>query len=234
MGKKSEHLVQTDDGSFTLKHHEHGEDYHSSLGALREAEELYIERSGFRAAMSQSNPVSVADIGLGLGYNALSTIAAWSAAENPPPLYLYSIEIQSDLVAYLASGQAEWQSAWSDAWKQWASALVFNGGAAHAKIEHESGAILDWHVEIGDAAHMALKPERPFNFIWQDAFSPTNNPKLWSTAWFETLKRNSASGAILMTYSVARVVRDALSEAGWTWQKIPGVGQKKHWLKALL
>lgn len=234
MEKKSEYLVRTDDGSFTLKHHEHGEDYHSSLGALREAEELYIGRSGFMEAMEGSDPVSIADIGLGLGYNVLATIAAWASVPRPPSIYIYSLEIQAELVRTLASGCADWQAEWPDAWKQWVAALQVKGNHAQAQIQHPSGACLHWQVVIGDAMQIELRPERPFNFIWHDAFSPTHNPSLWSVDWFHRLKQQSASGAILMTYSVARIVREALSQAGWRWQKIPGVGQKRHWLKALI
>ena len=35
-----------------------------------------------------------------------------------------------------------------------------------------------------------------------------------------------------MTYSVARVVKDSLSQAGWTPKRIPTTTQKKHWLSA--
>ncbi len=234
MEKKSEHLVRTGDGSLTLKHHEHGEDYHSNLGALREAEELYIDRSGFIAALSRAEPLSIADVGLGLGYNALATIAAWSTAPNPPSLYLYSLEIQPALVRALASGRADWQSEWPDSWRQWSSALTFEGDHAKARIEHVSGATLSWQVVIGDATQITWKPQQPFNFVWQDAFSPTHNPGMWSADWFSHLRENSAFGAVLMTYSVARSVRDALTAAGWQWEKVPGAGTKRQWLRAKL
>lgn len=234
MEKKSENLIRTDDGSFTLKHHEHGEDYHSSLGALREAEELYVGRSGFLDALSRGQVQSVADIGLGLGYNALATIAAWYAQSNPGTLYLYSLEIQPDLVHSLATGSAAWQGEWSEQWRQWASSVVIEGNCGEATIHHPSGAQLYWQIVIGDAVQVPLDPVQPFTFVWQDAFSPTHNPGMWSADWFSALKKNSASGAVLMTYSVARVVRDALTTAGWRWEKVPGAGTKRQWLKATL
>ena len=37
---------------------------------------------------------------------------------------------------------------------------------------------------------------------------------------------------VLMTYSVARVVKDSLNAGGWNFEKIPAPGKKSAWLRA--
>ena len=99
-------------------------------------------------------------------------------------------------------------------------------------LRHQkSQATCKWQVIIGDGIATPL-PDQHFDFIWQDAFSPKKNPDLWSEEWFRKLMKASTENAVLMTYSVARVVKDGLEGAGWHYAKIKAPGKKKHWLKA--
>ena len=48
-------------------------------------------------------------------------------------------------------------------------------------------------------------------------------------------KEKSEQNCTLITYSVARIVKDNLEKSSWKWQKIsPSKGDKKNWLKANL
>jgi tRNA 5-methylaminomethyl-2-thiouridine biosynthesis bifunctional protein len=93
-------------------------------------------------------------------------------------------------------------------------------------------------VYIGDALSLrTLGPGRDefagFDFVWQDPFSPQKNPTMWSAEWFARVREVSATGCTLMTYSVARAVRDALAASGWSVAKIPtSIRMKRHWLRA--
>lgn len=221
-------LVVTGDGSWTLAHSEHGETYHSSHGAMAEAMDLYIGASGIKERFFDSNTTtSVLDVGLGLGYNALATIAAWYAASAPGPLNILSLEINSDLVDALLSGTGVWQGNWP------ADRLAWVRGLNQAPIPHPSGsAVCTWQLQIGDA--LAVKLTRQFHYVWQDPFSPAKNPRMWSSEWFTNVRTSAAPNCRLLTYSVARAVRDALTTAGWQVDRIPtGTGRKRHWLRAV-
>jgi tRNA U34 5-methylaminomethyl-2-thiouridine-forming methyltransferase MnmC len=234
-------VVVTGDHTLTLKHPEHGEEYHSDLGAGTEARQLYIEQSGFLQALQQAGrqEIAVLDVGLGLGYNALATIAAWCAAGTPPDLYLTSLEIDSALVAALSSAEAPWMAGWPNEWRLCCGKLqVQQEGVYRTQISHPtSSAVCRWQVMVGDAAtqeDLSLGVQEGYHYIWQDAFSPQKNPALWSAAWFAKLKRVSHADVVLLTYSVARMVRDGLSQSGWLYQKLPAQGKKRHWLSAKL
>jgi tRNA U34 5-methylaminomethyl-2-thiouridine-forming methyltransferase MnmC len=231
-------LVKTSDGSLTLEHHEHGETYHSDLGARTEAEELYLKRSGILTNFAKGTPVRVLDVGLGLGYNALTTIAAWMTDPTAGDLFILSLEINFDLIKLLATSKAEWQQDWPMNWLQICSTIESSAdGQWSAKIKHpESGSEMNWLIIGGDALNLnwtKIPQGCAFNFIWQDAFSPKTCPQLWKTEWFAALHAAAAADCIMMTYSVARMVRDQMNQAGWKVERIAGSGKKKHWLRAI-
>lgn len=245
-------LVPTGDGSQTLKHPGHGECYHSWDGAKAESVELYLVGSGLQQRFqSFKGSVVVADIGLGLGYNALTILEAWFKQQHPPALHMVSFEHDAKLFDAFRSGEASWQQPWSPLWCDLAQGLqactkggefrekfnveVWAQTIAHPKNAHTS---CSWTVLRGEAetalANLgAIMPElAAFDVVCQDPFSPTKNPSLWSTDWFTRLKHRSHHDATLVTYSVARAVKDALTSADWSWEKTSGSGRKRHWLKA--
>lgn len=234
--------LKTEDGSITIVHPEHGEAYHSRLGAVSESFALYVEASGFAELLRNENdpqPVSICDVGLGLGYNALATIEGWMKDGRFHDLNILSLEIDRDLFLSFSSGIAAWQSDWSDEWVSWSSDFIEKSDATFVKeMTNAFGRKLQWTVWIGDAAQdktlsQQLSHHNAFNFVWQDPFSPTKNPTMWSKEWFTIVKDHAKPEAKLMTYSVARYVKTSLEESGWAWEKIPTIYKsKRSWLKA--
>jgi tRNA 5-methylaminomethyl-2-thiouridine biosynthesis bifunctional protein len=236
--EKTPKLVETADGSMTMTHPGLGEDYHSKSGALSEAQGLYIEGSGFASRLHCDKPLSVLDVGLGLGYNALSTIGCWADSDVAQDLHILSLEIDAELVNLLASGQGPWQVNWNPKWLRYVASLKH----AHpllwqAKIPHprHEAVCCYWKVAIGNGSSLPLQSLKHqfFDFIWQDPFSPKHGDTLWDEAWFRKIRNLCADSAVLMTYSTAGLVKRALASAGWQWKKIPGQG-KREWLKASL
>lgn len=231
-------LVQTSDGSWTLKHHSHGQDFHSFEGAKFEAWQLYIEASGinqrFNASIDGVQPIEVLDVGLGLGYNAAATVAAWLNGHGCESLRLTSLEIDDNLVQELIGGNAAWCDGWDEAWLLGPRHLKnIAPDRWQALLKHPvTSETLNWEIVVGDGNAVPLTPPRPYNYIWQDPFTPELNPGMWSEAWFSKVRESSAKDAMLMTYSVSRVVKDALSAAGWVAERFPTPGKKRHWLRA--
>ena len=231
-------VITTADGSQTIRHHSHGEPYHSLHGAAIEARSLYIESSRFLEALQgASTRLGVLDVGLGLGYNAMSTIDAWLAAPNPPSLDICSVECDASLLDALLSQKGAWQNCWPKSWLEQVGKLRRTGaGCWLLTMPHPLGqAVLTWSIHLGDVLSQEGLPDAfMFDFVWNDPFSPANNPDLWTSEWFSRVADRCASGAILMSYSVARSVRESLTEAGWEWEKIPTTTHKRAWLRARL
>ncbi len=226
-------LVTTADGSLSLIHPDHGECYHSHLGALSEAENLYMAHSGIRETFRNKTFVAVLDVGLGLAYNSCKTIEAWWQSPGHCDLSILSLEINRDLVNSLKNLSAPWLKDWPCQWKSWCQTLNTKDLSEQCQeISHPNGpASCRWQVDIQDASQLQ-EFDLCFDFIWQDAFSPKKNPSLWTKDWFELLRNYAHADATLLTYSVARVVKDNLSQAGWQWQLLKGAGPKSKWMKA--
>lgn len=235
-------LVTTTDGSLSLIHPEHDECYHSSGGARWEAESLYCQASGFAERMKETGQrVYVLDVGLGLGYNACSSLDTWINSPGGSDLALHSLEVNVGLVEALRKGQGAWQGNWKPEWISWCKSLQATHDSQHllAEITHPlSAAKAQWFIHVGDALETCRSIQayiaEPWDFIWQDPFSPDKNPRMWDRRWFTLLKENSSAETNLLTYSVARVVKNALLEANWSYEKVKASGPKRHWLKAKL
>lgn len=224
--------VLTNDGSWTARHPIFEQEFHSREGARFEAVELYINRSGFKTAVSQQS-VTVLDIGMGLGYNALTTIEQWMSCSDAHNLNLVSLEKDPTLVQNLLRQNGSWQENWPDLWKEVITHFSSDENP-HAEVTHPcTSARTYWKILTCDAAaDLSWASEQSFDFFWQDPFSLPHNPELWSPEWFRQLKSVAKPKATLMTYSVAREVKTALNAAGWNYERIATPGRKRHWLRA--
>ena len=229
-------LILTSDGSLTIRHSEHGQEFHSNDGAKFEAWNLYVKTSGFLNALQvdSRDHLRILDVGMGLGYNAAASIAAWLESPGVCDVEMISLESSQRLVEAVASAAAPWQRGWSDDWMAGPRVLQKTGDGYHAQLNHPlTKKCLSWSIIIGDATDFVAGDGGPgFDFIWQDPFTPELNPRMWSSGWFRKLLSISRSGCVLVTYSVARVVKCALDEAGWVYERVETPGRKRHWLRA--
>lgn len=270
-------LVITEDGSYTVQDLSTGECYHSRKGARREAEELYINVSGFCDSLEHhpSPTLTVLDVGLGLGYNAAATLEAWLRASHPPNVHMVSLENNPEVIQSLLNPKAPWTADWNPrvqdalsgmkqiAPNHWASSLVgsknLDDSLNSYRLTPSPGPVFLWEIFLLDAAHdplpyhgcpgpslleseldasgsgqnLSSKSPLRWDYVWQDPFSPQRNPEMWSSAWFSKVREQCLPGTKILTYSVARRVREALEESGFTWEKRrPPFLMKKHWLLA--
>lgn len=244
MSATFEDFVTTADGTITMRHPGYDETFHSTKGARFEADSLYMKASGFRKQLqgkTSEETTCVLDVGLGLGYNALMTIECWMQSPGAGDLILVSLEHTPELVQSLADPTCAWKKGWPSDWQDWSRTLAPVEKNWQAELNHPvSARKLSWIVLVGDAQLADLRPFS-FDYIWQDAFSPKKNAELWSIAWFEKLRAVSQPHVQLVTYSVARMVRDHLEAAAWTQERVKApeaeAGEeitKKQWLRARL
>ena len=179
--------VKTEDGSYTIRHPDHGECYHSYDGAAKEARDLYIERSGFEKIVgSGARNVRVLDVGLGLAYNALTTIDAWLHLDNAVPLEMVSLEISEDLVSALASGEASWSKGWNKTWFDLVSNLEKKEASETSELEAKfSFADSFWEAEISHP-----HPENKNSLKWLILVGDARNGKS-----FQNFRKSTHSSA---------------------------------------
>ena len=68
---------------------------------------------------------------------------------------------------------------------------------------------------IGDAREYIKDLDVKFDIVYQDAFSPSTNPVLWTKEYFRDIKNLISKTGVLTTYSTALKTRLALYENGF-------------------
>ncbi len=212
-------LFKTADGSPTLVHPLFGEAYSSRYGAWTQANALYL-----KATQTHRHPAPrVLELGFGLGVNFRATLE--NTLARGVGLHYLSYEAFPLLPEVLARVDLPLSPAakqvWAEVCSSWPSPrgpLVLEGPWGRLGVRFED-------------ASQARFPPQWASAIYLDAFSPAVNPEPWQLPVLCRLYAAAQPGAYLATYSVAGRLRRGLAQAGFTVQKINGVG-KKHWTLA--
>lgn len=212
----------TEDGSHTIQIPEIGVSYHSMHGAIAESRHVYIE-AGLTYLLQEQNhaELSILEMGFGTGLNALLSLQ-W-AIKN-------SISINYTAIESDPLNQSEY------------TALNYGD---FLQMSHELLALHDaeWNLSIRIHELFSLEKQRidlrefettqKFNCVFFDAFSPVEQPELWTTEIFQKIFAMLLPGAILVTYCSKSSVRSAMLEAGFQVTKIPGPRGKREMVRAI-
>ncbi len=218
-GGLSPHL--TEDGSFSLYSNRFQERFHSSAGALHEANSKFVLPAQLER-FAPSQRVRVLDVCFGLGYNTAAMLVALPFAPGPA-LECWGLELDHRPLK-LALTEPGFKSLWPD---DVLSALtdILNHGCWQAPQHRRSFQML-W----GDARQQirTLQSDLQFDLIFLDAFSPGKCPQLWTEQFLHHLADLLVPGGRLLTYCRAAAVRNSLCHAGLELRSllpIPGVGK---------
>lgn len=96
----------------------------------------------------------------------------------------------------------------------------------HKSCADIAGLTQEYYREAKHSAHPAL--------VLYDTFSPATQPELWDEAIFRAIATGCAPGTILLTYCSKGTVKQALRNAGFTLERLPGPPGKRHILRASL
>ena len=214
--------VKTDDGSFTLFSEAFQETCHSSTGAKAETLFNYIVGCQIKEQLNTRKALSVLEVGFGLGIGFLMTYD--ELLHSSYPWKFLSLEIDQALLEWF---RLEYKD------HPFLKNLKWNGSILEAKTENIHLIILGGDARKTLPAFLD-KNIQEIDAIYQDAFSPKKNPILWTTEWFELLKKYSNPGVILSTYSSSSSIRKSLLEAGWILNKGPQFGAKRASTRATL
>jgi len=223
-------LVETDDGTYTLKSQKRGdltETMHTTHGALTEARLKFAEPAGLRGNKS----IAILDICSGLGLNAGATMDNLMDSESMMFEGLEFLEI--DLVEI--------------SWETLAAALIIpNPSKSHQIIkkaienylihhgllifpaeEKEIPCNVDIRVHCEDARKMIMKiPENQrYDAVFLDPFSPSRSPELYSKEFLSRVRTLLKEDGIILTYTSAAPVRSALLDAGLEVGEGPAMGR---------
>jgi len=196
-------ITLSEDGSYTAYSKEYDEHYHSTKdGALHESFTKHINPA-FSIKQNQDE-INILDICFGLGFNTLATLLFYKQNSLKSKIKIYSPELDASLVKSLVNFiyPKEFEE-----FKPVIEAICKDG------IYEDN----DFYIEVflGDAREYIKRFTNKFDIVYQDAFSPSTNPILWTKEYFSDISNAMKEDGILTTYSTALKTRLALYENGF-------------------
>jgi tRNA U34 5-methylaminomethyl-2-thiouridine-forming methyltransferase MnmC len=188
--------------------------YFSLAGGLAETAHVFLAGNDLPARLCPG--FAIAELGFGTGLNLI----ALHLCAPGLPLRFTSFEgfpMRADEMvrAHEAFPQAEAVAApLQAAWAQGLRRFTF-----HA-IEVE--------IHEGDVRETLPAWEGSAEAWFLDGFSPAKNPEMWGDDLMAEVGRHTAPGGSFATYTAAGHVRRALTAAGFTVERRPGFGTKRH------
>jgi tRNA U34 5-methylaminomethyl-2-thiouridine-forming methyltransferase MnmC len=219
-------IQTTQDGSHTLHATQFEVDYHSKYGAIQEAETVFINAAllAFAENIAPETTITILEMGLGTGLNALMTFAA--AIEHNLSVEYVAIEaypIPQTIAAQLNYGEVLHFAQAKDYLHtihtaEWTNTVLLDAHNSFQKLEMRFEAI-NFYEE--------------FDIIYYDAFAPSTQPELWTVEMFEKLYAALRPNGILTTYCAKGAVKRALRSAGFRVESLPGPVGKREMTRAV-
>lgn len=192
--------------------------YFSLENGLAETRHVFLDGNDLPARFAPG--FHIAELGFGTGLNFLTAWAAWRQAGIAGPLRFTSFEafpmtgadmgLALSAFPELAPLSDELIAAWTP-------------GARNLRLD---GA--DLTVIQGDARQSLPEWQDKADAWFLDGFAPAKNPEMWTDALMAEVARHTAPGGTCATYTAAGFVRRALAQAGFTVERRPGFGRKRH------
>ena len=204
--------------------------YRSETGGLTQARDVFLHGCGLPAAWAGAPQWRILETGFGLGLNFLVTWAAWKAdPARPRLLHFVSVEAfpaSADDLLHAARAHPELLPLAEQLQAQ------FHGlTPGFHRLVFEGGQLL-LTLCVGDAKAMLREQLFAADSVYLDGFSPQRNPDIWDEHTLKAMARCCRRGTRVATWTIARSVRDALTQCGFTVNKVPGVPPKRDNLQA--
>ncbi len=213
--------ILSEDGSYTAYSKEYDEHYHSTKdGALHESLVKHVIPAFSVVTKAQ---VNILDICYGLGFNTLATLLY--ARENFPDkkINIYSPELDATLVKSLKNFTYPKEF---EIFREIITALI------DKSVYKDENTYIE--LFVGDAREYIKQFENKFDIVYQDAFSPSSNPILWTKEYFNDIKKAIKEEGVLTTYSIALKTRLALHENGFKVYLNEGEGFRRATVASFL
>jgi tRNA 5-methylaminomethyl-2-thiouridine biosynthesis bifunctional protein len=203
--------------------------YHARGGAFEQAHHVFLAGNGLPQRWAGRHRFVILETGFGLGNNFLATWAAWrDDAARCEHLWFLSIDkhppSRADLRhAHVHAPEPALARALCDAWPS---------ASPDLHVRHFADARVHLLLAFGDVTAWLPQWMAQVDAFYLDGFAPAKNPAMWEPRVLARLARLAAEGATVATWSSARIVRDALSGAGFEVERQAGFDAKRDMLVA--
>ncbi|WP_452228914.1 MULTISPECIES: tRNA (5-methylaminomethyl-2-thiouridine)(34)-methyltransferase MnmD [unclassified Lacinutrix] len=217
-------IIITEDGSTTIHIPEWNEHYHSTHGAIQEAEHVYL-KNGLHHYVDENNAesISILEIGFGTGLNAFMTLLEAEKRNlkiqykgvEAFPISLEELQ-QLNYVTQLDASKKE---------------VAFNK-LHEVPWETEAQITSNFHLIKEQKDFSEINEKEAFNIIYFDAFGAGVQPELWTEEIFKSMFNALKKNGVLVTYAAKGTVKRALRSVGFDLKRLPGPPGKRHMLRA--
>lgn len=210
----------TGDGSMTLYIPEMDETYHSSHGALQEANHVFIE-NGLKQV--EKDQVSIFEMGFGTGLNAmLSRIFANEKKKSINYLGIEAYPVDNEFYESLNHGKLINEKAvrfFNELHAcDWNKSVQLDDYFALEKLHQK---IEDWQPKVG-----------AFDLVYYDAFGPRAQGDMWQIDILQKMYDCLKSDGFLVTYCAKGQVKRDLKSLGFIIEPLPGPPGKREMTRA--
>jgi len=172
----------------------------------------------------------ILETGFGLGLNFLATWQAWrDDPQAPEHLHYVSVEAHPVSAQDLLHSVQAWPELHDLAHELMASywgmlpgfhSLLLGQGRVHLTLI------------VADVQEAMKNLDGEFDSVYLDGFSPLKNPQMWSALTLKGVASHCRIGTQVATWSVSKVVKESLSNAGFEFDIVPGLAPKREQLRA--
>jgi tRNA U34 5-methylaminomethyl-2-thiouridine-forming methyltransferase MnmC len=214
-------VIQTEDGSKTIRIIELEENYHSIHGALQEANHVFM-KYGLQE-FKDKDELSIFEMGFGTGLNACLTAIQSQILEVKVNYHgLEAFPVSQEELNELEYGTLLGQENKSlyDALHlaKWNEPVKISESFTINKIQNEIQKI-----EL---------PVEAYDLIFYDAFGPRVQNELWSEEVFQKMFNSLKIGGFLVTYCAKGQVKRNMKAVGFEVEPLPGPPGKREMTRA--
>lgn len=217
-------IITTGDGSTTIHLPDWNEQYHSTHGAIREAQHVFINMGIKKLMETSCEEINILEIGFGTGLNALVT---WQEVKDKEVKINYT-----GVEAYPVAPEELQHLNFSEEIKE-EGADGFFKDLHLAKWEVPCQINLCFRLTKQKMFFEDIEAREEYNLIYFDAFGARVQPQLWTEEIFKKMFKALKPGGILVTYAAKGSVRRAMQEVGFLVERLPGPPGKREMLRAI-
>ena len=210
---------------------DYGDIYFSTDGGSEETKTIFLKACGLPERWADIPYFAIGELGFGTGLNFLETLQLWeetTKTNTHQRLHYISIEKHPLDKIQLWESLKFWPGNLSvkmSLVKNWPGRVK-----GFHNLDFDNVRLTLIHDDVGEALSQI---QGQIDAWFLDGFSPSKNPDMWSPEVMAQLSRLSRVGTRLGTFTVARKVRDGLSQAGFLVEKKKGFGRKRDRLEAV-
>ena len=181
------------------------------------AETRFVFHDGNQLTERFADGFQIAELGFGTGLSFLATWDAWRKSVRKGTLHFTSFEAFPLSIEDTRAALAPFTEL---------------APLTEHLLEFLAGKTLPSDIQLtiveGDARETVSNWQGQADAWFLDGFSPAKNPELWSADLMTAVGDHTKHGGTFATYTAAGHVRQKLSDAGFTVERISGFGRKRH------